>query len=177
MKKEPLRSADLLTGIIFSVLGVYVCFKSIGMFYVENIRMQEGAAWYNSPGLFPLVIGAGFTLLSVLLILNSIKEKGSLGILRWSRIKGLFKDNRFIRGVLVVLILGFYVFFLLDRFPFFMSTFIFLITCMSVFKAEKWYKIIIYSFVFAWMITYIFGTVVKIPMPGGMLRVFFLPGV
>jgi len=177
MKRDTLRSADLLTGIIFVVIGIYICYQSMGMFYVQRIKMQSMAAWYNSPGLSPLIIGAIFTFLGGMLIIIAIKDGGTFEILIWNRIKKILKMSQFKKGFLVVLLIGIYIFVLLDRLPFFLSSFIFLIATMGIFRADKWYKILLYSAILSWFVTFIFGTVARIPLPGGMLRIPFLPGV
>lgn len=177
MKKDTLRSADLLTGIIFIIIGIYICYQSMAMFYVQRIKMQSMAAWYNSPGLLPLVIGAIFTFLGGMLTVTAVKEGGSFEIIRWKKIKEILKMSQFKKGFLVVLLIGTYIFVLLDRLPFFLSSFIFLIVTMGIFRADKWYKILLYSAILSWFVTFIFGTVARIPLPGGMMRIPFLPGV
>jgi hypothetical protein len=69
-------SADLLTGLLFVVLG--------GFAIVYGSRYAPGTAARMGPGYFPMLISAGLTLIGVVLVVRSLLATGDeLGAIGW----------------------------------------------------------------------------------------------
>ena len=78
--KNKLRGSDLVSGMIFLVLGLYIIFAAFQMPLNDSYGGVE-SHWYVSPALMPLIIGFGMILLSVSIIVNGLKNGGKIQFL------------------------------------------------------------------------------------------------
>lgn len=76
MEKEKLRQADFVTSILLIGFGGWVISQALGMPMRESYGGVRNV-WYVSPALLPLVVGAGILLLSVMLLVHSVKTGGA----------------------------------------------------------------------------------------------------
>ncbi len=86
LSKEKLRKADVYTGFLITLLGIWICFEALQMPMRDSYGGVQNV-WYVSPAIFPLIIGAVLTLLGLLLLAIAVKSLGSGSTLQ------LFKDT------------------------------------------------------------------------------------
>ncbi len=141
----------------------------IASFRIQNIST---AKWYDSPSLFPVVIG--FCLLLFCLIYMWQNRDG------WtitgediSAVKEYLKSVQFLRLVISIALLALYVFVLLGlkvgtfRLPYEAATFLYLFLTMCYFRPRGYavWKILLVSAVLSVAIGYGFSHFAKIPLP------------
>lgn len=138
-------------------------------FQIENIST---AHWYDSPSLFPIVIGS--CLLVFCLIYLWQNRKGYvISQEDIAAIKAYFKSKTFVRLVVSVATLAVYVFVLLGlrigpfKLPYEGATFIYLFVTMLYFRPKGFaiWKIILISAILSFVIGYGFSNFAKIPLP------------
>ncbi len=149
-----------------SIFAVVYLILSAG---IQNIST---AKWYDSPSLFPLVIG-GCLLVFCLVYLwqNRAGYKASGEDLR--EIASYLKSNQFFRLLISIGTLALYVFVLLGlrigsfKLPYEAATFIYLVITMVFFRPKGFaiWKILVISAVLSVAIGYGFSNFAKIPLP------------
>lgn len=168
MSKEERRELQLnfwgsLAMSLFAV--VFLIFS----FQIENIST---AKWYDSPSLFPIVIG-GCLLVFCLIYLWQNRKGYVISAEDIADIKNYFKSSTFVRLVVSVATLALYVFVLLGlrigsfKLPYEGATFIYLFITMLYFRPKKFaiWKIVLICAVLSVAIGYGFSNFAKIPLP------------
>jgi hypothetical protein len=87
---EKLRKADIFSGLIISLFGLWVVGQALKMPMKDSWGGVQNV-WFVSPALFPLFVGAMIVLLGVALTINALKTVGSKGLtstLGWLKSKG-----------------------------------------------------------------------------------------
>jgi len=163
LKDKKLRDADMAVGIILVLVCLYFIYDSLKMFGGEVAG--ESVIYYSSPGFPPLLVLGLILFSSVIIIIHGMKKGGDLKWISWKNVHSFFLDKATHRVLLVIGVISFYVLFLIGKMPYWLSTFIFLVLFMGLFKATKFYKIILISAVATAFVTLMFGKVVKIPLP------------
>lgn len=148
---------------IFSV--VYLVFA----FQIKNIST---AHWYDSPNLFPIVIG--FCLL-IFCLIYLWQNRNGYAISRedLAAMKDYFKSKTFFRLVVSIATLAVYVFVLLGlrigsfQLPYEAATFLYLFVTMLFFRPKGFavWKIALISAILSIAIGYGFSSFAKIPLP------------
>jgi hypothetical protein len=141
LKKETLRKADIVTGVVILAFGIWVLIQALKMPMVGNYAGVENA-WYISPALFPMIVGIFLILLSVILIVNAAREldgDGLAGIVK--SVRGYFAQQRFreegqIRFASILIILFSFVYLLIPYVDFFLASVFFLFTFISLFYLD-----------------------------------------
>ena len=85
MDKEKLRKADIFSGGVIMLFGVWIISQAIQMPMKDSWGGVQNV-WYVSPALFPLFVGAMITLLGALLVrkaLQTVGRKGLMDVLHW----------------------------------------------------------------------------------------------
>ena len=130
------------------------------------------AKWYDSPRLFPFVIG--FCLLGFSLIyLWQNRGGASVTSEDLKAVTEYLKSKQFFRLILSIALLALYVFVLLGlkigsfRLPYEAATFIYLVLTMCCFRPKGYaiWKILVISAVLSLVIGYGFSHFAKIPLP------------
>jgi len=73
MDKDKLRKADLFSGSIIFLLGLYIVAESLQMPMKDSWGGVQNV-WYVSPAIFPLFVGAMITLLGGFLVKVAFKR-------------------------------------------------------------------------------------------------------
>ncbi len=85
MEKEKLRKADIFSGGIIFLFGLWIVSQALKMPMKDSWGGVQNV-WFVSPALFPLFVGAMIMLLGALLIRIAFREVGSKElkrVLRW----------------------------------------------------------------------------------------------
>lgn len=142
MEKEQLRKADLLTGLIFFVFGLWVIFEGLKMPMAESYGGVQNV-WYVSPALFPLAVGTAITLLGLLLFKVALSSVGASNAV--AAIKSLFVGGDGAEGVMtegnfrfltIVILFVCYVYLFIPRVDFLICSLLFLFTFINMFHLE-----------------------------------------
>lgn len=130
------------------------------------------AQWYDSPSLFPIVIGT-ILLLCSLAYLWQNRQGWRITPEDIEQIKAYFKSSTFLRLMVAAGTLAIYVFVLLGlrvgsfKLPYEAATFIYLAVTMAYFRPKGFaiWKILLISAVLSVVIGYGFSNFAKIPLP------------
>ncbi len=152
---------DFVASLVMLALSVYVIFESVRMY------QKAGKVLYLSPALVPLMLGILLCLLSMLLLLGSLKN-GGFGK-RLQEIKEYFsqvaKDSNTSRMLIGVLLMALYTFVLIEILPFWISTFIFMFLLMYFLEAGSLVKISVISAGAVALIIFLFQVCFRVPLP------------
>ncbi len=75
MDDKKLRGADLVTSILFFVLGIWILIESFKMPLKDSYAGVE-SVWYVSPALMPLIIGTAIILLAIVIFIHGLRHGG-----------------------------------------------------------------------------------------------------
>lgn len=147
-------------------------FSIIYLICASQIRKISTAKWYDSPSLFPLVIGGCLLLFCLIYLWQNRKgctfEKQDL-----KDIVAYFKSSTFFRLIVSIATLAVYIFVLLGlkigsfKLPYEAATFIYLFVTMAFFRPKGYaiWKIILISLLLSVAVGYGFSHFAKIPLP------------
>jgi len=136
MEKNRLRSADIVTGVLLIVFGIWILIEAFQM----PMRDSYGGVmnvWYVSPALFPIVIGGGVILLSVNILINGIRSSSLETLKEWKKARktAVLTDSGY-RFIAILLPLLSLVYMNLQRIDFFISVAFFLSFSITVFYLD-----------------------------------------
>ena len=163
MQEQKGRNAakDLATGVILTLFGIYVIIASLNM-KVYNI-------FIDAPGFFPLIIGVVITVLGALLAFIGIKAGGAAElkeVCTGAFMKAFFTDDRTLRVLILFGMMVIYIFVLIGRLHFILSSSIYLVATFLYLKACKhWWMSIIIAVVASTVVYYAFRFGFGITMP------------
>lgn len=157
---------EIIVAFMLCLLGCFLIISSLQM-PSDEITPQPNM-FYAAPGLFPMIAGVGITVLSLVLAI-----KYFLAMRRTSKLhpdeKILKKPDKkkLFRFAAAAIILFIYVFVGLGRLSYPISTFLYLIVAMMVFRNNRTpiWGLVLISVAAAVLITYLFGTLALIPLP------------
>lgn len=157
------RSLDFFMGLGFMGIAAFMISEGVGM--LNEPSLVETAQWYYNPGLTIVVVGGILGLLG--LVVGIVGLAGSKNPFAGAAagIKATLKSKAFSKGLLVLACIAVYFFVFWGRIPYVISTFVFLAGMMFLFKAGKWWKILIISAVTVGIIWFVFGFLAMIPLP------------
>lgn len=167
MEKGTLRRADMVMSI---VIAGYAVFMFIMALKLQLRTLDKGKDWFQSAGLFPIIVSVLLLLCAVLLFSRARKDGARFDFITGEKIKGLAKSREFLVALGVVALLAVYIFILLPAkwINYEISTFLYLATFMILFNDKTVKKIaisVIISLIATVVITYGFGTLAMIPLP------------
>jgi len=70
-----LRGKDIVTSILFLILGVYILIEAFQM-PLKDTYAGVVSKWYVSPALLPIIIGVSMILIAVVILLHAIRNGG-----------------------------------------------------------------------------------------------------
>lgn len=140
-----------------------------GAFGIQNIST---AKWYDSPGLFPVIIGFAFLLFSVIYLVQNLDGR-KLTVEDKQAVRAYLRSPVFSRLVIAIGLLAVYVFGLLGlhigsfKMPYEAATFIYLFSSMMIFRTKgyKIWKIVLIALAIALIVGFGFSQGAKIPLP------------
>ncbi|MGI6432411.1 MAG: hypothetical protein ACOXZ4_00875 [Sphaerochaetaceae bacterium] len=138
MDKKKLRGADLVTSVLFFVLGAYILYESFHMPLKDSYAGVQ-SVWYVSPALMPLIIGLAIILLSIVIFFHGLKNGGVEALKEAvAALKGkkLLSDAN-IRYASVLIPLIALVYMNLTRVDFFLALVLYLCFTITVFYVDE----------------------------------------
>ncbi len=141
LTSEKLRKADIFSGIIISLFGLWVISQAAKMPMKDSWGGVQNV-WFVSPALFPLFVGGVIVLLGIGLTVHALKVVGFAGLtqtLRWlaSREVMLFlRSDGMLRFHAIVILLFSFVFLTIPRIDFFIGSVLFLSAFISMFYLD-----------------------------------------
>jgi hypothetical protein len=162
-KKDSMAETDFLSA--FLLMGF-----SVGI-VLWSLKMPRFAGWSSAPGLLPLLLCTSTFFMSLSLMISSIKNQGHKKLMMRYRALSLsrfIRDTKTKRSLGIILLTALYVFVLLDRIPFELAGFIYLMITLYVFwKKGGWFKIILISLLVPFVTSGIFRGLFVVFLPGG----------
>ncbi len=76
METKKLRQADFVTAIVLMAFSAWVLYQSFSMPMRDTYGGVKNV-WYVSPALLPLIVGVGILLLSIVLLVHSVRTGGA----------------------------------------------------------------------------------------------------
>lgn len=141
LEKENLRKADVYSGAIICLFGLWIILQALKMPMKDSWGGVQNV-WYVSPGIFPLFIGSIIMLLGGLLCRTALKTigfKAFTATARWLSSKALLQFLNSVQNLrfyaIVVLLLSF-VFLNIPRIDFFLSAVLFLTVFITSFYLD-----------------------------------------
>ena len=165
MEKENLRKKDLIASSVLLAVSILTLVSSIKMTFFVEIPGVDSDGWFVAPGVFPLGLSIGLTVMSLYVLLVAWKEVGIAHLKEWKNALETIKSHDTFLTLAEIGLLFVYAFVLLGRLHFAVATAIYLFFAMFIVKAAAWYKIAIVSVAVAVVISYLFGNLFKIPLP------------
>lgn len=157
----PLRTkqADTIAGIAFIVLAAAIYFFSIGL--------PAGSNQTPGAGFFPRLIAAGIGLLAIIqIIYDQTTQEPNTYTLTWQVAK-----QTAIPFILLMIYIG-----SMPLFGFFLGTTLFLMALLWSSKIRSFRTILIFSFGISFILQYVFGSILRVPLPDGLLPIVdYLP--
>lgn len=130
------------------------------------------AVFYTAPGFAPLLIGVIIMALAVVLLVDGIRNGGTLAWLAPANLLKIYTSRSFRDTFLVFLYLFLYMWLFWEtvpftriRIPFWLGTFLFLVGMMRTFKAGKFKTILAVSGITTAVVQICFGYFAGIPLP------------
>lgn len=163
--KRDLRRNDLIASIIVLITSIFVLGDSIRMIVFVKVPAIEEAGWFVAPGFFPLILGVGLLVMSLIMLSISLREAGKGAFPGWQKVRSFFKSKDELIMVAEIALLFFYTFILIGNIHFAIASFIYLVLAMWIVRATSWYKILIISGIVSIAVAYLFGNLFKIPLP------------
>ena len=165
------RDRDLLFGIILIAASIALCIYAMKI-SLDCIRVLD-ATFYTAPGFLILVIGIMLLACAIYLVVNALKNGGSLRWLNPKKLLKKLKEDKAWYAVLAFFYLFLYMVVLWDAkipftritIPFWANTMIFMLLIMFTFKVARPRTIIIISVVTSLLVFFIFKYLIGVPLP------------
>jgi hypothetical protein len=160
--KVRLRTLDVFMGVGFLAVGAFVTYDGVVAYYAPQLVTVEKSA---NPGVTTIFIGSLMGLLGlVIAIIGVAASRHPLRIARQA-ISETLRSKVFYKGLVALAGIAVYFFIFWDRLPYVVSTFLFLVGMMAIFKAGAWWKIGLISGATVAIVWYVFGVLAMIPLP------------
>lgn len=159
-----LAGIDLISSIAIFCFGLYVFASGIYMCFFAVTGAQ---AWYYAPGVFPCFIGTVLMLVSVLLFLKKRRAGAAFGKTTADAPETEEKKRARGRLLLAIALFAVYVFVMIGRLHFLLSTFAYLAVTMIVFRKEDYpvWKLLLISAAATGAVYLFFGVIASVPLP------------
>lgn len=138
LEKDKLRKADIFSGSIISLFGLWIISQAVKMPMKDSWGGVQNV-WFVSPALFPLFVGSAIVLLGAMLIRTAFKEVGlkELGrVFAWlisPEMNRFLKTASSIRFYAITVLFFSLVYLNIPRIDFFLSSVLFLMVFISMF--------------------------------------------
>ena len=138
MEKDKLRKADIFSGAIISLFGLWIILQALKMPMKDSWGGVQNV-WYVSPAIFPLFVGCIIMLLGALLCRTALKTVGFktfVDTLRWllsHKLLQFFNSIPNLRFYTIAVLFLSFVYLTIPRIDFFLSALLFLIVFITSF--------------------------------------------
>jgi hypothetical protein len=142
MDKEKLRKADIFSGGIIMLFGLWIVSQALQMPMKDSYGGVQNV-WYVSPALLPLFVGAIIALLGGLLIRTALKTVGLRGLqetLGWLASRDLARylaTPALFRFYAMIVLFFSFVFLQIPRIDFFLCSVLFLVVFITMFYFDE----------------------------------------
>lgn len=147
--------SDIISGIVLIIFSIYIYYLTL------NFPTQKGTL---GPASFPRILVILIAILSLIMILQSLKRKDA-------KIQESIEDKRGILFVILFIILFIAYSFLMNFLGFFLSSILFLFITSILLDKKNFLVKIIFSVVTSILIFYVFKTILKVSLPVGFLNI------
>lgn len=157
------KSKDFIFSFVLIALGLFVTLSGVAMYQEAKLPPYSVESFALSPGFMPTILGIALTACSVILLLQSLRGKGSFAdafrdnarqFAAW--VKPAFRSkDAFMMGV-GILMMFVYSYFLVGLLPYWVASLIFLMALMFFLRAARWWKIILISLAAVGIIIFLF---------------------
>lgn len=157
------RSLDFFMGLGFVGIGAYMIYEALAAYRAPLLSTVDRLV---NPGSTTLVVGSLLVLLG--LVIAALGFTGSGGkplAVAAARLPPVLRSRSFLRGLLALGLLGIYFFGLWRIMPFWISTPIYLLANMFLFKGGKWWVLLIVAAATTGLVYYFFAVLAYIPLP------------
>ncbi|MCL2851501.1 MAG: tripartite tricarboxylate transporter TctB family protein [Defluviitaleaceae bacterium] len=143
MKEQ--KHVNFVSAVIFIILAIYVLVNSV--LYSQDAADRFNLAFHNSPGLFPLMVGTGLLIASVILLIQSLRDASVKEHISKAVEGGVsfVKSPTSKRAAIGIAWMAVYVFALLPQLSFVVGTIIYLIVFMLYLRATSLINIVLIS--------------------------------
>lgn len=155
----------LLVAAVLWILSLIILVLSWDLtFQFEPLGGGE-LTWLVAPGFLPLLLSGGLLLMLTAALAISIYKRRALSSAQRANLVESVLSREAVTTLLHMVLLCLFVFVLLGRVHFGAAAAIYLIAAMLLARAAKPYIIVLISVSFAGAVTWVFGTLMKIPLP------------
>ncbi len=162
-RKDDMAATDFLSGILLMGFSLVIILWSL--------KMPRFSGWSSAPGVLPLLLCTCTFFMSLSLLITSIKNEGhKILVMRYRALSlsRLIRHTKTKRSLGIIFLTALYVFVLLDRIPFELASFLYLMTTLYVFwRKGGWFKIILISLLVPFATSGIFRGLFVVFLPGG----------
>ena len=160
-KKKRNAAKDMVAGILLVIFGIYIA--------VQALNMKVYNTFFDGPGFFPLIVGVVIAVLGAIVAFIGIRLGGMRElkeVLSGTALKQFITGEETIRVLILIAMMVVYIYVLLGRMHFIISTSIYLCANFLYLKAMKqWWMSIIVAVVASAITFYAFKLGFGITMP------------
>lgn len=157
---------DILLASCLWLLTLLFFIESIRLTFFVDVPAAQESDWLTAPGMMPLLLSGGLLLMLSAIIVHSYRSsKKYNGSNRFGLVKKWISNKQNKHKAAQALLLIIFIFVLVGNIHFGIAVGLYLFSAMALARAGKLYWIAIIAIVFAAIITTIFGTLMKIPLP------------
>ncbi len=163
-----LRKKDLVFAGILLIVAIFYFIGALRM-PVDSVT-GDPEKWYTAPAVFPIIVSIGLFLTLGILLYQVISESGGINRQDVKRALAYFRTAHFRRFSIATGLLILYIYVMLGRIQYEVSTFLYLFASMMIFRDEKLNgkvitKITLISGITAFAVGYSFSRFALIPLP------------
>ncbi len=160
-KKERKAAKDFVSGIVLVLFGILII--------VDSLRMKVFNTFLDAPGFFPVIVGAVIIVLGAVLAFIGFKLGGIQElkeVMNGKTLKAFVTGDETIRVLILIAMMVVYIWILLGRIHFIISTSIYLTANFLYLKATKqWWLSIVIAVATSAIVYYAFKLGFGITMP------------
>lgn len=160
MKDQGMPKADFIMGLILMVGSFFIVFESLRIPRFE----KDWGGFYAAPGFVPLILGITLFVMSLVLFVRAVKNKGYRIIPSRETLKNFVRSKRVHRWCLAM-IYAFGFFFLLGHIYFYLAAFLVLFAYMATFGEQRLHVSLTISIIASAMIYLVFTRIFLVPLP------------
>jgi putative tricarboxylic transport membrane protein len=160
MDGRQMAKADFISSILLISISLFI------MIYVllDFPRFPEWGGLYSNPGFTPFLLGLTLLLMSLYLLMRSLKSQGQQIRTTMEAVNRFFRRQKVVRFLIC---LGLFVFFyvLLGRIPFIIDTALYLFLSFLIFGKGRWFVALMIAVAGSFTVYIVFSRVFLVPLP------------
>ena len=159
MDEKQMAKADFITAIVFIIGSLFILILTL---YFP--RFPEWGPLYANPGFTPFLLVLALLLMSIYLLIRSVKNQGSRIQLTGEMVNLFFQSTK-VRRFLICMGLFVFYYLLLGSIPFILDTSLYLFLSIMIFRRGKWYSALLISVATAIAVYLVFLRIFLVPLP------------